>query len=156
MYPDTYDLNFEDSGTVAFFSLPYEVFNNWSAHSVTIWNRTFPTAEHAYQYAKFSDADPAVAQQIASAISPWLAFQLSRKHRNLTPASWNEKKVSVMTEIITAKIEQHPDVKDRLIKTGIRKIVENSPWDSFWGIGPSGDGTNMVGVIYMQLRDSLR
>ena len=61
-----------------------------------------------------------------------------------------------MEEIFRAKVLQNEDVKERLLKTGQRKIIENSPVDSFWGIGPKGDGQNMVGKIWMKIRDELK
>lgn len=41
-----------------------------------------------------------------------------------------------------------------LTKTGDRKIVENSPWDSFWGAGLDGKGMNTMGQLWMRLRDA--
>ena len=60
-----------------------------------------------------------------------------------------------MEEILRAKTEQHEDVRDVLKKTGKRTIIENSPVDSFWGIGYDGNGQNVVGKIWMKIRDEL-
>lgn len=60
-----------------------------------------------------------------------------------------------MEEILRAKLEQHEDVKDTLKRTGKRRIVENSPVDIFWGIGPNKDGKSMVGNIWIKIRDEL-
>jgi predicted NAD-dependent protein-ADP-ribosyltransferase YbiA (DUF1768 family) len=43
-----------------------------------------------------------------------------------------------------------------LLETGDREIIENSPVDSYWGIGPDGRGENMVGKILMRLRKELK
>lgn len=61
-----------------------------------------------------------------------------------------------MTELARAKAAQNEDVREMLLKTGTKRIVENSPWDDFWGIGPNGDGQNQVGKILMQVRDELK
>jgi hypothetical protein len=53
------------------------------------------------------------------------------------------------------KAEHHEDVREILRKTGKRKIIENSPVDDFWGIGPEGVGKNIVGEIWMKIRDDL-
>lgn len=58
-----------------------------------------------------------------------------------------------MEELLHAKHEQHEDVQEVLKKTDRKKIVENSPTDHFWGIGPNNDGQNMIGKIWMNLRD---
>lgn len=57
-----------------------------------------------------------------------------------------------MTEIVRGKVTQNVDVRTCLLATGSKKIVENSPWDSFWGCGADGNGENQMGKILMQLR----
>lgn len=59
-----------------------------------------------------------------------------------------------MEEILRAKAEQHQDVREILKKTGQRIIIENCPVDGFWGIGPNRNGENMVGKIWMKIRDA--
>ena len=58
-----------------------------------------------------------------------------------------------MKQILQAKANQHDDVRDVLRKTGMREIVENSPVDDFWGGGPNKKGQNVVGKIWMNIRD---
>ncbi len=41
----------------------------------------------------------------------------------------------------------------QLEKTDNREIVENSPIDDFWGIGPEGNGENQLGKPWMKIRD---
>ncbi len=60
-----------------------------------------------------------------------------------------------MEEILHAKAEQHEDVCEILKKTGVRTIVENSPIDDFWGCGSDGKGKNIVGSLWMKIRDEL-
>ena len=50
-----------------------------------------------------------------------------------------------MTEIIRAKVAQNEDVYACLLATDGKKIVENSPWDNFWGCGADGKGENQDG-----------
>ena len=155
MYPDKYDLNYQDNTRISFFSLPYESFNNWSAHIIKLWGHVFPTAEHAFQYAKFIDNHPDIATMILQAESPWRVYQITNQYRALSPNDWSSKKVKIMKEIITAKVHQHGDVRERLMSTGSLEIAENSPWDDFWGLGPKGDGENMLGKIYMDIRTKI-
>jgi ribA/ribD-fused uncharacterized protein len=76
-------------------------------------------------------------------------------NKDKKPNDWNEIKLSVMEEILRAKLEQHEDVKDALKRTEGREIIENSPVDIFWGIGPNKDGQNMLGNIWMKIRGSI-
>jgi N-glycosidase YbiA len=48
--------------------------------------------------------------------------------------NWEDLKLEVMAEILTAKLEQHPQIRELLRNTGTRTIIENSPTDTFWGI----------------------
>lgn len=156
MYPDSnVNFNYETEDAVFWFSTAFDPLNNWSAHQVHIWGRAFATVEHAYHFRKYRETAPDVAEEIASSPSPWAAFQTDRKQANLRRTDWNDVKVDIMTEIVRAKVTQNEDVRMVLLATGTKRIVENSPWDSFWGIGPNGDGKNQMGRILMQLRSEL-
>ena len=72
------------------------------------------------------------------------------------PKGWHEKKVAVMEDVLRAKLMQHEDVLGVLKRSGKRQIVENSPIDDFWGCGPKSNGKNMMGVLWMKLRDKRR
>jgi len=69
---------------------------------------------------------------------------------------WEEVKDSVMYKAVKAKLEQHPDVKKVLLSTKDRIIREASPTDLYWGVGKNITGKNMLGNIYMKLRDEYR
>ena len=142
--------------TVYFFSSPYDVLNNWSAHAVTVWGKSFNTVEHAYHYAKFTTVRPDIARQIMAAPSPWAAMQLAKKYNDLPEHTWHNKKVAVMEELLRAKLSQNKDVADRLSATGTRTIIENSPWDTFWGCGSDGTGLNTLGKLWVKLRDKIK
>jgi len=62
-------------------------------------------------------------------------------------------KVAVVEEILRAKVVQHPEAQEALRKSGNEDIVEDSPTDYFWGEGADGSGQNMLGKIWMKLRD---
>lgn len=154
MYPDEY-LNREDDAVVRFFSSPFDPLNNWSAHQVRIWDKLFPTAEHAYQYRKFDLTDDAVASKIFNSPSPWAAYKLATQYKAQVRDDWEELKFNIMHEILTNKLAQHKDVQEKLQQTGSRTIIEDSPWDSYWGCGDDGLGENNIGKIWMELRSKL-
>ena len=157
MYPISSEgLNKETNDAVYFFTTAFHPLDNFSAHSIDLWNKTFPTAEHAFQWRKFSSNHPDVAGAILSAKSPHLVKEISDANKDKQPANWHEEKVAAMEEILRAKADQHKDVREILRKAGKRNIIENSPVDNFWGIGPEGNGKNMVGEIWMKIRDSLK
>ncbi len=153
MYPDSSEgLNKETDDAVYFFTPAFHVLDSFSAHAIKLWGKTFPTAEHAFQWKKFSTVAPDVANAILAAGSPEAAKRIAIENKDKVLPEWYENRASVMREILTAKAEQHQDVREQLQKTGTRTIIENSPVDSFWGCGPEGNGENTIGKIWMGIR----
>jgi len=155
MYPNSSEgLNKETEDSIYFFTVSFEPLNNWSAHLVHIYNKDFYTSEQAFQWKKFSEVEPEIADKILSAKSPYAVYKISSANKNKQPSEWHNIKLIIMEEILRAKMEQHEDVREALFRTKNRKIIENSPVDSFWGIGPNKDGQNMLGNIWMKIRDN--
>jgi len=83
-------------------------------------------------------------------------------------AMWDEHDDDkhLMAGCLKLKIEQHPSLKNRLLNTGEKKIIEDCslrPRESarFWGAvydQPTGKwiGENVLGVMWMELRAELR
>lgn len=156
MYPKSNkDLNKETDNAVYFFTPAFHPLDNFSAHVINIWDKEFSTAEHAFQWKKFSETDAEIADKILEAKSPHLVKEISDANKSNQPSDWHDRKVSVMEEILKAKAEQHKDVREILKKTGNKEIIENSPVDNFWGIGLDGQGKNMVGKIWMKIRNEV-
>ena len=66
---------------------------------------------------------------------------------------WNEVKVSIMEEIVKCKFDQNPDIKEKLINTKGKTLIEGNKWnDTFWGMC-NGKGENILGKILMNLRE---
>ncbi len=147
--------NKETGDAVYFYTSRFYELDNFSAHAVENWDRVFPTSEHAYQWKKFIDRNTAVADSILNARSPQLVKNISNDNKSLVSSEWDTEKVGVMEEILRVKLSQHADVEAVLRSTGSKMIIENSPSDSFWGIGPTGEGENNLGKIWMKLRNEL-
>ena len=68
------------------------------------------------------------------------------KHIKIDP-NWSVRQIDVMTNAIQYKFDQHPKLKEILIKTYPNDIMEDSPRDMFWG------GTlNHLGKLLVKLR----
>ncbi|HXV27106.1 MAG TPA: NADAR family protein [Candidatus Paceibacterota bacterium] len=141
-------------GPVLFYMQPYYCLDNFSAFRVTVAGHTFDTAEHAYQWYKFDD--PHIQDLIRTATSAHEAKLLAKEYSGHKRASWHEIKTLVMENVLRAKLAQHEYVRRKLLQTGDRLIVEDSPVDSFWGRGPDGNGQNVLGNLWMKLRAELR
>ncbi len=156
MYPASSEgLNRETGEAVYFFTTAFAPLDNFSAHAVQVWGIAFPTAEHAYCWKKYAAAYPEIAEEILAAPSPHAVKEIGDRNRDKLPTSWREERVKVMEEVLRVKAALHEDVRDALRRTGTRAIVENSPVDTFWGAGPDGKGENMVGKIWMKIREGL-
>lgn len=114
----------------------------------------WPSSEHAYQAAKTLDR----AARIHIATSPTLRSPGKVKRHGKTldiRPDWEEVKFDVMYEIVQAKFDQNPDLQQKLLDTGDRRLEEgNLHKDTTWGVCPpaSGKGKNWLGEILMDLR----
>lgn len=136
---------------VNFWEGKYYLLSNFSAHEVEYLGVRYKTAEHAYQVAKFQEATQ--RERIAQAPSAFLAREYGQ---DLVGRVADFDKVGVMKAIMRAKLEQHVDVRAALLETGDADIRKNHPEDDYWGTGSDGDGQNVMGKIWMELRDELK
>ena len=60
-----------------------------------------------------------------------------------------------MFEALVAKFEQNPDLLDKLLKTGNKKLVEDSSKDAYWG-GVLEGSRNRLGEMLEELREKFR
>lgn len=144
---------------VCFYEQDFYVLSNFSAFRLRWRGHDFDTTEAAYHWEKFVHGDEAaqeVCGWIKSARSAHDAFKVAEKHKHLRRADWDAVKVPIMREILAAKARQHEYVYRKLMATGDRQLVENSWRDDFWGWGPNGDGQNMLGKLWMEVRTILR
>ena len=147
----------ETSGNVAsFYEREFYVFSNFSSFQVFYRGRLWPTSEHAYQAARFSGVCSELEEKCFQARSAHEAYRLMQANRDKERPNWMEEKPAVMYEICRAKLEQNPYVKQKLLETQEALIVEDSPFDSFWGWGPEKNGRNELGKVWMRLRDEMK
>ncbi len=128
--------------------------SNLYKRPVEFEGRQFTCSETAYQFGKPRDID--VAEWIISAPKPHLcaaaahslfAFDIRQ--------DWNSVKIDRMRAVLWAKFVQHEDLQKSLLDTGNARLIEESKSDAFWGIGKSGKGKNMLGVLLMEIRDEI-
>ena len=80
---------------------------------------------------------------------------------------WQQNRVAIVVEGNYAKFSQSGPLRDFLLSTKDRVIVEASPVDEIWGIGLAADdphadnplewrGLNLLGFALMDVRERLR
>ena len=141
---------------IGFYPREFFVFDNFSSFRVLADGILYCTVEHAYQSAKFLQTAPEIARQIENCYSAHDAQKIAYANKDKQRKDWDEIKLSVMEKLLRLKLEQNPYVKKKLLETGNYIICEDSPKDSFWGIGPNRDGRNELGKLWMKLREELK
>ena len=141
---------------VGFYPREFYVLDNFSAFAIRYNGELYPTAEHLYQAQKFINDHPEIAELIRTAPSPHEAKMLAGQNLKYRRPDWDELKLHIMEDILRAKLQQHAYCRKKLLETGDAPLVEDSPSDSFWGIGSDRKGENYLGKIWMLLRNELR
>lgn len=147
-------MNQENEDPILFYEGEYYMFSNFSSFAVEYKGKMWMTVEHAYQAAKFEDKE--VVELIHKSLSAHDSKKIAHAHEDKINPAWDSIKVSVMEDIIRAKISMHPYVKKKLLETGSREIIEDSHKDSFWGRGPDFKGRSELGKVWMRLRDEMK
>ena len=118
----------------------------------------FSTSEHLYQAGKFGAA-PDVQQRIARAPTAREAAAIGRGTSAGLDPDWNAQRVNVMRWVLRMKREANAaGIDAALAATGSRAIVEVSTRDPWWGAKPAGAsyrGQNVLGRLWMELRQQL-
>lgn len=140
---------------VFFYERDFYVLSNFSAFRLHWKGEHFDTSEAAYHWEKFPD-EPLIQSDILCAPSAHEAFKIAEVSARYRRADWDAVKVDIMRDVLRAKAAQHEYVRRKLLATGDRELVEDSWRDSFWGWGPSRDGKNMLGKLWMEIRAELR
>ena len=130
------------------------VLSNLSAFRLNWKGLNFDTSEAAYHWEKFPDHQ-GVRAEISNAPSGHEAFKVAERNKGYRRQDWDDIKVAIMLDILRAKAAQHEYVYRKLLATGSRELIEDSWRDDFWGWGTNRDGKNMLGKLWMQVREEL-
>lgn len=128
----------------------YGCFSNFSRHPVEIDGVLWPTSEHFFQAAKFSqEAD---IEAVRKASTPFAAAQIGRERQRSFRADWDDVRDAVMLRALQAKFTQHADLQEILLSTEGAGLVEHTRNDRYWADGGDGTGRNMLGRLLEQVR----
>lgn len=140
----------------------------WEGHPFTVSDVAYSTAEHFMMAEKarlFGDAD--TLAEILDSKGSAMAKKLGRKVLNFDEERWRTARWDIVVRGNEAKFGQHTAMKNFLLQTGERVLVEASPYDSIWGIGMGANhpaienplewkGLNLLGFALMEVRERLR
>ncbi len=121
-----------------------------------------------YMMAKKAECfgDKEALEQILSVKDPAQMKALGRQVRGFDAKVWDEVKFSVVLNASYLKFSQNAKLREFLLSTKDKILVEASPVDKIWGIGMSADdenahnpvkwrGQNLLGFALMRARDEI-
>jgi ribA/ribD-fused uncharacterized protein len=142
-------------------------FSQWYESSFISDGILYSTAEHFMMAEKaklFSDNN--ALTKIIKAKEPGKAKRIGREIKNFNEETWLRNRFEIVINANLLKFEQNLELKEFLLKTGDRVLVEASPVDTIWGIGLASDnpkiedpnawkGLNLLGFALMVVRTTL-
>lgn len=141
--------------TISTFRGQYAFLSNFHPSPILVYDRIWPTVEHAYQAAKTLDSNQ---QEYIRFLTPGEAKRAGRKIK--LRDDWEEVKEKVMSMLVREKFNQIPELTKALIATSPQILIEGNMWhDNYWGIcyckRCGGHGKNRLGAILMEVRETI-
>lgn len=123
--------------------------SNFYPCTIVIDGLRYESAEAAFQGQKSVQH----AHLFTGNITPLEAKRLGRRVP-IDVREWNARRLEAMKRVVWAKFEQNPKLRKLLIAV-TEPIVEDNTWgDTYWG-KCRGVGSNHLGQILQEVRDSL-
>jgi len=130
------------------FTGEFTFLSNFHPCEIALGGLAYPSVEHAFQAAKTND--PAERDRIRRAPTPGQAKRLGRR-ATLRPG-WERERLQVMRVLVLQKFTRHPELREQLLATRGRELIEGNDWgDRYWGVC-GGAGQNQLGHILMEVR----
>ncbi|MFI9614255.1 NADAR family protein [Streptomyces sp. NPDC052023] len=142
--------------------------SQWWPAPFTVDGVEYATAEHWMMARKarlFADAEG--ERRVLTSGHPAEAKKAGRLVRGFDGAVWERERFKIVAEGSFHKFAADAGLREFLLGTGMRVLVEASPVDPVWGIGlPANDaaasdperwrGLNLLGFALMEARERLR
>lgn len=140
---------------IGFYPREFYPLDNFSSFKVEKDGYLYASLEEAFQSSLFLPNYPEISDRIKNSHSAHEAQKIM--FENVDKVQYdNSEQITIMEELLRLKLDQNPYVLKKLLQTEDYLIVEDSPKDSFWGWGPNRDGDNMLGKLWMKLREEYR
>ncbi|MFF2557337.1 NADAR family protein [Nocardia sp. NPDC058058] len=143
------------------------VLSQWWQVEFTVDGQSYGSAEHFMMGEKARlFGDEAIRAKILASATPADAKRLGREVRGFDQDTWVAHRFDIVMRGSIAKFGQHEALRDFLIATGDKVLVEAAPRDTIWGIGLGAEnpaaahpstwrGENLLGFALMDAREAL-
>ena len=137
-------VNLSDCRQIQLFRGPKEPLSAFYHHPLRWRNRTYISAEQAYQHAKLVHHKAPVMSQrdMLRCRSSHACKQLAYKCVKVSNASWTLAKYKLMKDICITKFRQSSKLKEALLKSGDTFLLHNTETDPTRGCGRDLKGLN--------------
>lgn len=145
--------------------------SNWTPNNldITYNGLKFTNSEQLYMWHKaqyFRDFETG-NKIVAEGFNPKVAKELGRSVRKYDDKRWDLVREYYMYLSCKSKFESSIELKNKLLETGDKILVEASPYDKIWGVGLAENddlildpknwkGKNLLGIVLMRVRDELK
>lgn len=144
-------------------------FSNWHPSKYTYDNIEFNCSEQGVMWSKaklFEDNESANKILECTTSQQKKMKELGRGVKKFKEGVWKRNRVSIYKVHCYEKFTQNSHLKEKLLQTGNKTLVEASPNDAIWGIGINEKkakvtppnkwpGMNLLGIILTEIRDEL-
>jgi ribA/ribD-fused uncharacterized protein len=132
-------------------------------------NHIFTNSEQIFMFLKavyFNDMDMA-ANIIVAGKDPRTAKKLGGQVKNFKEEEWAKVREEKMYTAIMIKFQSDNKLKQQLLDTGDKILVEGTPFDPIWGVMIKWDddrildeknwkGQNLLGKVLMRVRNDIK
>ena len=144
-------------------SLKYGWLNPMSNHPVEYKKQSYLTADVLFQCLRF-EKNPKIQAELRAQTTALEVRMLVKKHLHLLESPDGESELPLMRQCLKLKMDQHPGLKDSLLATGSKLIVDDRTSSQkgaalFWGMAEINGqwvGDNWLGKLWMELRDKVK
>lgn len=126
------------------------VLRNEFPAPIVIGSRTYSTVTHAYW--ALAVADERRQAEILDADRPQDAQKLAAD--STLRDDWPQMRLAVMTRLLRAKFDQHPDLAETLTATGTNRLIYADMHSRYWGDW-GHEGRNWMGRLLETVRSEL-
>ncbi len=143
-------------------------FSQWYPSTFIKNDEIFHNAEQ-WMMAKKAELfnDSATKELIMHSTDPSHTKKLGRAISNFNASVWDKSKLKVVIEGNLHKFSQNTELKEFLLSTENKILVEASPYDNIWGVGMNQNdsdiqnpnlwkGENLLGFALMHVRSLLK
>ena len=144
------------------------IYSQWHLADMVIDGIEYNSCEQYMMHQKaLLFNDETIAEDILNEKNPREQKKFGRQIKGFDKSIWDKNCMAIVYEGNYAKFTQNPELKEQLLATGDRVLVEASPLDNIWGIGMGENdenvddpsfwlGLNLLGSAIMLVRNQIK